>query len=342
MNALNKSLTFTVPLSFEAHGLAERFRRQQSSPQKAKQVYLNTLAVYAVDFYLRCLGIETEVEKSDSRNPLYLKFMNVADLQVQSIGKLECCPVLPDSTVMQIPVEAREGRVGYIAVQFDRSLKQATLLGFTTTAVAELPLTELRAIADFPKHLADIRDKSPIFVNLRQWLASLKESLPSLEPPLNPYELKTNIHMAGNFFEQGWQELKELLSPEDLAPAYSYRSAEDSISDTGATNNLIQRGKKICLATRLTEQTILLLLKLKPESERDTNIIVEVRPQNGQLYLPEMLQVRILDERQTPVMQATASSSNQNLQFDFNAERGECFGVQMILGETSVTEEFSI
>lgn len=336
MNTLNESLTFTVPLSFEAHSLAEQFRRQQSSPQKAKQVYLNTLAVYAVDFYLRCLGIETEVNKSASRNLLYLKFMNVADLWVKSIGRLECCPVLPESTVMQIPVEVREERVGYVAVQFERSLKQATLVGFTPNAVAELPLSQLRAIIDFPEYLNQLQEKSRISVNLRRWLDSIKEGVQNLEVQLSPYELKPNFRILGNFFEKSWQ------SPEELMPAYRQRSLDEFTLASSERSGFVERGKKIWLATQVTEQTIILIVRLNPQSEKDTNIIVEVWPQSGQLYLPETLQMKILDEQQTAVMQATASSTNQNIRFDFNAESGERFSIQMTLGETSVIEAFDI
>jgi hypothetical protein len=60
MRNLSESLTFTVPLSSSAHHLAEQFCRQQSNQKKAKQVYLNTLAVSAVNFYLRCMGVETD------------------------------------------------------------------------------------------------------------------------------------------------------------------------------------------------------------------------------------------------------------------------------------------
>lgn len=301
MYQLNEPLTFTVPLSFEAHSLAEQFWHQQSSPQKAKQVYLNTLAVYAVDFYLRCLGIETEINKSDSHNPLCLKFMNVADLYVKSIGKLECRPVLPESRILEIPVEVREDRVGYVAIQFDPSLKQAILIGFTPTGV-EIPLSELSAIADFPEYLNQF--KQPILprVNLSQWL--------------------------DNYFEQGWQKLEDLFSLDELTPAFSMRSS------------FMERGKQICLTTQVTQQTIILVVKLNPQSENGTNIIVEARPQSGRLYLPENLQVKVLNEHKEAVMQATASSSNQNIQFDFNVDSGECFSLQITLGEDSVIEDF--
>jgi hypothetical protein len=234
MYQLNEPLTFTVPLSFEAHGLADRFRRQQSSTQKAKQVYLNTLAVYAVDFYLRCSDIETEVDKSASRNPLDLKFMDVADLQVKSIGKLECLPVLPDSTVMQVPIEVRDDRVGYVAVQFERSLKQATILGFTPNAVAELPLSQLRSLEEFPEFLSQLRHRTRI--NLRQWFKRI--------------------------FEPGWQEIEALLSPQQLEPAFSMRGES------------AERGKLIDFPSTQQAVVLILTMSAISEQKADIRVEV--------------------------------------------------------------------
>lgn len=111
MNNLSEPLTFIVPLSFAAHAIARQLQ-QQSNSQRAKQVYLQALSIYAVNFYLRCLDIETNREKSDSFNPLYLKFMNVADLWVESLGKLEYLPILPGVPVCQVSPEALSDRIG--------------------------------------------------------------------------------------------------------------------------------------------------------------------------------------------------------------------------------------
>lgn len=300
----NTSSNFAVPLSFDAHALAEKLSRRQSKPQKAKQVYLNTLAVWAVDFYLRCLGIETEVEKSDSRNSIYLEFIDVADLWVKSIGRLECRPILPESSVMEIPLEAREDRVGYVAVRLDRSLKQATLLGFTPNTVAELPLSQLDSLDEFLEFLSRVRPISPMPIDLTQWLHDC--------------------------IEEGWQKLETLFSLEQQIPAFRTRST------------LVERGKLIHLATQVKEETIVLVVKVDPQSENDINIIVEVRPASGRVYLPEALKAIVLDERRKAVMEAIASGTNRNIQFDFNVLSGERFSIQMILGVTSATEEFIV
>jgi hypothetical protein len=313
MNQLNSSITFPVPLSFSAHTRAEEFRRLQSNPQKAKQVYLNTLAVYAVDFYLRCLEIETTIAQSDSQNPLCLKFMNVADLVVKSIGKLECRPVLPDADTLEIPAEVRVDRVGYVAVQFDRALKQAQILGFTPTAAATMPLDQLQPIDALPEYLQKLRlsvinpSKLPVIdrSNLRQWFE--------------------------NCFEAGWQDLQMIFSSD--RPRLAFRSADNAAQR-------IERGKLIQLTTPQATAAILLVIELKALFESEINVKVQILSASDQSYLPIDLQVRILDDHQIVVMQATAAPTNQNMEFNFNAKLNEQFSVEIRLGEMILSENF--
>lgn len=309
MNQISNLLTFTVPLSFEAHDLAQQFSRQQSNSQKAKQIYLNTLAVYAVDFYLRCLGFQTDVEQSDSRNPLYLKFMDVADLLIKQLGKLECRPVLPNAQICRIPPEVRSDRIAYIVVEMNQSLKQATLLGFMPTAIAEIPLEQLRSLADFPEYLNSIQQatssRNKNTINLKQWF--------------------------DNIFEAGWQELEALLDLQKAMPAFSMRNAAELF---------VSRGKLINLAS--PQQAVILVVKLTQQQKKDINITVEVHSTSSQLFLPENLQVMVFNEKGTAVMQAIAGSTNQNIQFDFSGEPGEQFSIQTVLEKTSVTEDFVI
>ncbi len=305
MTKMSEPLTFTVPLSFEAHAIARQFQQQQTDVQKAKQVYLKALAVNAVDVYLRCLGFETDIEESDSVNSVYLKFMNVGDLWVKSIGQLECLPVLPEAGICQLLIEAQLDRIGFVAVQLERSLKQATVLGFAPTVTTELPLNQLRSLSELPAYLNNLRQtpqRTPILVHLRQWFE--------------------------NLFESGWQDIESLLNTKQLATSFRLPST--------------QRGKIIRLANQTIQQEVVLVVKLVSQSEKEMRIVVEVHPIREQSYLPEALQVNVLDEQKTSVMQAIAGTENQNIQFDFNGELGERFSIQMILGDLSIVEEFVV
>jgi hypothetical protein len=120
----------TILLSKQAHQDAHKFASQQSTPEKVKQVYTNTLAVYAVRHFLQWLGIETDLSAGDSWHPVIRCFNDMADLVIPDFGKLECRPVLPGQTAISIPPEVTEERIAYIAVQFQEQLNEVQLLGF--------------------------------------------------------------------------------------------------------------------------------------------------------------------------------------------------------------------
>ena len=294
--------TFTVGLALEAHSRAEEFRRSQSNPGKAKQVYLNTLAVYAVNVYLQCRGFETHLERSDSWNPMMQILMDTADLLVKDHGKLECRPVLPEAKVVSVPPEVWEERMGYVAVQLSESLREATLLGFVEKASrSELPLSQLRSLQELPAYLNQIK---PV-VNLSQWFEDI--------------------------FEAGWQAVEALLGTQPTQLAFSFR---------GVPQADVRRCKQIELAT--PERAVALIVALSGESEQNMDISVEVQPTNGQTYLPSNLQLMVLNEDGEAVMHVHAGSDNQTIQLEFGGEAGDRFGVKVALGDVSVTENFVI
>jgi len=301
MKELSTPFTFTVILSAEAHRLAEQFRLQQKQPKKGKQVYLNTLAVYAVKFYLSCLGIETDWESSDSFDPIAQTLMDVADLKVKNLGSLECRPVLPNQEFMSVPPEVWSNRIGYIAVQMTQSLTEVMILGFVERVDREeIPLLELLSLREFPRYLGELRE--PKTINLSQWLQDI--------------------------FEVGWQRLETILLPQQTEMAFSMRGI-----------NGVKRGKILELE-RAGEQ-VALCVGIKPDTEAEMNILVEVYPTGNQTYLPPELQVMVLDDSGISVMEAQARTT-KNIQFEFSGETGENFSVKLALGDFSITETFVI
>lgn len=103
MQLSSSFIKFKVPLVQTAYKIAEKFSLRQKDPQKAKQVYFNSLAVYAVRFYMKCMGVETDWEKSESWDLVTQTLLDVADLDLPDLGKLECRPVLPENESVYIP-----------------------------------------------------------------------------------------------------------------------------------------------------------------------------------------------------------------------------------------------
>lgn len=133
----------SIKLEQSAHEIARQFATEQSSQTKAKQVYLNTLAVYTVYRFLTWLGFEIDLSSGDSWNSVIRRFNDVADLVIPNLGKLECRPVLPGETVISLPPEVTEDRIAYIAVQFQEQLNEVQLLGFYPAIDPQLPTEEL-------------------------------------------------------------------------------------------------------------------------------------------------------------------------------------------------------
>ena len=303
MSRLTERLIFTVPLSFEAHSLAQQLSKPLGNQKKVKQVYLNTLAVYAVNFYLQCMAFETNWEISDSYNPVMLKFLDVADLEIKQIGKIECRPVLPDAEVCQIPPDAWSDRIGYVAVQLDQSLKQATILGFTQNAAEEVPLNELQPLEDLIEFLS--RKLQPESVNLKQWLEGI--------------------------IEAGWLTIDELLSHEQIALAFGFRHGVS-----------LTRGKQIELEMQLEKQSVALIVIPSPESEEEVDIRVQLHPVKGQTYLPKGVKLIVKDASGEPVLDAEAQDEDNFIQQRFSAESGENFSITVALREASITQDFCL
>ena len=301
-------LTFTVLLTLKARQIAAKFRHQQTDVKKAKQVYLNTLAVWAVDSYLKTLGIETDLEAGHSWDPVHQTLSDTAALAVKGLGMLECRPVLPDERNCWIPPEVWTHRVGYVAVQFDPDLTEAKLLGFTPTVDREIfPLIELQSLAVCLQHL-----KPP--VRLGQWL--------------------------NNIFDAGWEAANTLLAPPQAEPAFQFRSAR-SLTDKSADRSPKTIARKKAVDLELAGKPVELFVGLKPSTSREMDISIEIRAQGQQSYLPRDLQLAILDETGIAVMQAQARNS-QTLQLEFSGESGERFSVKVSLGGFSLTEAFLI
>jgi hypothetical protein len=306
--------TFTVALALEAHSRADEFRRYHSNPDKAKQVYLNTLAVYAVNLYLQCRGFETDLENSNSWNPVMQTLMDTADLVVKNCGKLECRPLLPEAEFVCVPVDVWTERIGYIAVQFTESLREATLLGFVEKVTSsKLSLSELRSLQQLPGHLNTIKPE-PV-IHLSQWFE--------------------------NIFEAGWQTVEAFLATQPNELAFRFRSAPQSEELAVRFRKIdVERCKLIEFGR--SEQSVTMIVSLTEQSEQTMDISVEVLPKPGQTYLPSNLEVMVLNEDGEAVMDIQAGADNKMIQLMLQGEAGDLLGIKVALGDISVTENFVI
>ena len=128
-----KPLIFRLPCSKEAHALADKYAGQQVSNEKAKQVYLNTLAVHVGKKYLESLDFETSLENTSFSKSFLRITEDVADVIIPGIGTVEFRYVLPGETSFSIPNPDKKEVTAYVAVAFDDSLDFGNILGFVTS-----------------------------------------------------------------------------------------------------------------------------------------------------------------------------------------------------------------
>ncbi|MDY6940817.1 MAG: DUF1822 family protein [Cyanobacteriota bacterium] len=322
---------FTVNLSLSAHDRAKRFRDRHTNPHKGKQVYLNTLAVYAVSFYLNCQGYEIENDRDDSTNPVMQVLMDVADVTVKNYGKIECRPVLPGAATCDIPLETHEDRIAYVAVYLDFSLTEATLLGFTRQASSpSIGLDALEPLENLPPYLHEHQ------THLHS------ESTPSTS---SENEAGDRAMVLGQWFEKiweaGWQPLEALLPSDSQALAFGLRGTrerEDSLK-IGKILNLSPQGE----ASDQPQSEVTLLLAVAPVEDDRLGIRAQLHPGIGQTYLPHDAVLALLSKTGEILREVPARALDNFIQLPrFKCRWGERFSLRVTLGEASACEDFQL
>jgi hypothetical protein len=331
-----QNISIPIPLTQEALQTARQFASEQSTPQKVEQIYLNTLSVYAVNNYLRMLGIKTDLTIGDSWNPIVRLVSNVADLWVTDIGRLECRPLpMTESqlnttsqprglwslvnwlaegrspatpTACFVPPESQDDRMGYVVVQIDLAQQQAVLLGFTQTVVANtIALPDLQPMTRLLKVLSEEPQSS---VQLSQWWQ--------------------------NLFTAGWQSLESLL---DIS---AVNQTLGQVAFRRGNNNL-RRAKLFDLETGSTSVEIVLVVHLTQKDSGNFGIELQVFPTQREMSLPHPLALRILDDTGSVFFEAITNEGDRVLQSrQFSGQAGERFSVQLAFEENSVLEAFIV
>ncbi|NES23368.1 MAG: DUF1822 family protein [Symploca sp. SIO3E6] len=317
-----QDFALTLPITQKALQTAEQFAAEQLTPEKAEQVRLNTLAVSVVDNYFQMMDVPTNLEASDSWNPVMRMLSNVADLEVTGVGRLECRPLQADESSCYIPPEVWQERIGYILVQIDESSLEGTVLGFTeTVATEELPISQIAPIEDVfdyfqPVTTTAIAATTVAFqktrVNLSQWLTEV--------------------------FEAGWQTVDTLLNPAQPELAYNFRKSD--LAQDGIIEVAVKRGKLIDLGAQLAGYRVALIIEIIPESDQKKHILLQVHPLGKETYLLPQVQLTVLDESGLVFLEAQSRSEDNYIQLQFSGLPGELFSVQVTFGDASIIEDF--
>lgn len=302
--AIISDLIFQQPIALRSRQQAQQFAVRHAQPDSARRVYLNTLTVQAVADYLHYFGFQTDLDGSASWQPAQQALADTAALNVTDWGVLECRPVLPGATTLSIPPEAWGDRAAYLAVQFDRELRQATLLGFAReSGTGEIPLSDLESTAALLEYLSQTR-----WARLTAWLQGKVTA--------------------------GWQPLQDLALPA-LEPALNFRSG----ASAPAKPRCVQRGK--VLHFQRAADAVALAVSIAPTASDNYGVSIALYPLPPAQQLPTDLQIQVLDAENQVAMQAIARGT-PTVSLEFSGELGDDFSVRLELGALAVTEAFAI
>lgn len=318
-----ENFAIPLPITAQSRQIALQFAARQPNRQKAEQVLLNTLAVLAVNNYLNMLEITTDLSGSDSWNPVMQISSNVADLEITGIGKLECRPIKNSASSCHIPMEVWDLSIGYVVVQIDDSFKKATILGFThKVTTEELLISNLKPPEELIDCLHELTESTVdnALINLGQWF--------------------------NNIVETGWETVENFLNPEQLSPAFGFRLGqvlESTITEESQRPNIrVRKAKLINLGLELNERNVVLLVEISSEENGNISVILQLHSNPNDIYLPEGLELRVLESSNEVFLQAQARSRDNYIQLQFSGQSEEVFTVEIILNDIKFSETFKL
>jgi hypothetical protein len=302
MMPLAERLTFTVPLSGADFKLAQKFSCEQKDADKSKQVFLNTLAVLAVNFYCQCLKVETNLEESTIGHYNRRILMDSADLKIDVLGKLECRPVLPNENICYVPSEVWSDRVGYVVVEIDEEAKKAILFGFVEQIKTnELPLAQL----------------------------------PDIDNLVDLLLLAKNKQLLERTFAKNWNEDESAEILKDKQKKLVRRDSPALPTIDKSITSPLYIAKYITLIRR----TFILLVRITPTKEGNFQLLVEVESYRGE-RIPSDLNLKLLS-LSDQTLKANLTKGGDYISLEYTLQLGESFQIQVKRAEEIHTEQFS-
>lgn len=313
-NTRLKEKSLPLPITQKARQIAQQLAAQLHQLPSTEQVYLNALAVLVVNDYLQMMDVDTDLESSESFNPLLRLAADVSDLNIIGLGQLECRAVSDNQRICHIPQDVWEDRIGYAIVQINESQRLGTILGFIpSVTTTEFPINQLQPLEALLHHLDELQQ--PAVVNVPVFLSQWLEDL----------------------FTAGWQNLEMLLGDKSSNLALSLRSLRDR-PESGVIG-----AKLVDLGVKCGRTSIILIVKLIPQGNGQMKIRVQAHPAPGESCLPTNLLLAVRSETGEILREVRSRSLDNYLQLpQFQGQQGESFQLQLSLNQSSFIENLLI
>jgi len=347
--------TITIPLSEGDRALAQSFAQQQLTETKTNQVYLNTLAVLAMNHYLELLGIPTNLKQSQCWSVINQFCADIADLNLPKLGFLECRPISIHQDFCQIPLEVMSDRIAYFIVQISEDRKAGKLLVFVVDPQSpRITVEQLDSLDNFLIFLANYQPK----IKLYQWLENkideqwqtlealllrkklafrhssvTSQSLPDL---VNTLYLQNELSPPSQLTAtQSLEQLLNLTNNEELR----WQVAE-ILWNLDPQNPLLNLRRILDLGAYFGGTSIGLMVGLLPKSDDQISLLFRLYCLSDHGYLPPGITLTGLDEQLNPFFEIKARENDDYIQFKCVAGFDEEFGIKISLGDTHIINHF--
>ncbi len=140
-------------------------------------------------------------------------------------------------------------------------------------------------------------------------------------------------------FDQAWQALDAVLSPQQLNLAW--RNRQDTPLSPSQPIFAASRVKVLEFGPLPAEQAIALLVGISPMDESTVTVGVQINPVGDRISLPDAVHVRLLDVAGNEIGQAGATVT-ETIRLQFTAEPGDGFRVEVTCGAVCQTESFMV
>lgn len=372
MNDLMDSLiTVSIPITTIDRQQAATFAAQQLTPEKAAQVYRNTIAVLVCDRYLQMLAIPSEVTASQSWDRVDRGLKNVADLFLPELQKsIECRPVASGETHCFIPEEVQVDRIGYLVIQLDEPYQEGRILGFAPqVSISRFPLNRLQTLDTL---IDQLTRSQPI--HLSHWLKGQFEQtwqpcLDLLKPPKRPVLLMANlstIEASPLKTDALRRSIVQLYQQATLAERTQLGSIDDN--PITALVHLMQTTQKDEIRWQAAEllweidpnhaaspivsardiglylggHSIAFMVGVLPKLDRRRLILLRLYPFQSEPCLPKDLKLAVFDDQSNLLIELESRERDQYIQFKLTADPGDAFEVRVSLKDASVIENFLV
>ncbi|QLE57828.1 DUF1822 family protein [Nostoc sp. TCL26-01] len=198
----------------------------------------------------------------------------------------------------------------------------------TQTAIAPLPTLSTTQIDNLWQRLANPAITNPrLELPWETWGALLATG--QLKPQIESINLRQWLQ---NIFTDSWQTIEALLGTQpDLA--FSFRQTND------VSEQSIQRVKEITLPSN---QTVVLMLTLTPETDGRVSIRTQLYPRGSTRYLPDNIKLGLISGSGQVIQSVAARETDNSIQLKrFRCPQNTHFRLEVGLDDFNFTQEFA-